>query len=311
MKIKQTFKNLSKRTKDLLKSGENELVDYKRDLKGLKSEDLVAFANSESGGVILIGVDEITKENVQVGEIFGCATSDKERMIIMSKALACIPPISLSIFIENTNEKPIFRLEIPSAIQKPHCTSGGTYKIRKDGRNSVLTPEDLLDIYLEKEAKKFNKNFKKATKHLVENINNVSSTIDYMESTISSKVENISSSLGWTEMEASDTKSTVETVESYVRQLIAEQKNSNIRIESIIKHHEIKDPVRLRYMSEVAENLIGQLEKNDQLYEQALKGEISFDDTSKWNLTDDEKKLIVEKSAEYIKEKRNPKDEEE
>lgn len=307
MKIKQTFKTLTKITKDFLKSGENEKVDYKRDLKGLKSEDLVAFANSDNGGTILIGVDEKSNGKTQVGEIYGCDTSDKSRLVIMSKALACIPPISLSIFIENTNEKPIFRLEIPSGIQKPHCTSGGTYKIRKDGRNSVLTPNEILDIYLIKEAKKFNKQFKKATKNLVENIDNVTSTIDFMQSNISSKVENISNLLEWTESSASDTNSTVDIIDSYVRTILKEQRNIDIRVESIIEHNEIKDPVRLRYMSKVAENLIGEYEKDEELFQKALKGEISFEDDSKWNLTDEDKKLIIQRSAEFLNEKRNPK----
>jgi len=307
MKIKQTFKTTSKITKGFLKSGENEKVDYKRDLKGLKSEDLVAFANSEKGGSILIGVDEKSNGKTQIGEIYGCDTSDKSRLVIMSKALACIPPISLSIFIENTNGKPIFRLEIPSGIQKPHCTSGGTYKIRKDGRNAVLTPNEILDIYLIKEAKKFNNQFKKATKNLVENIDNVTSTIDFMQSNISSKVENISNLLEWTESSASDTNSTVDTIDSYVRTILKEQRNIDFRVESIIEHHEIKDPVRLRYMSKIAENLVGEYEKDEELFQKALKGEISFDDDSKWNLTDEDKKLIIQRSAEFLNEKRNPK----
>jgi len=310
MKIKQSFKTLTKITKELLEHGENEKVDYKRNLKGLKSEDLVAFANSEKGGTILIGVDEESNGKTQVGVIYGCDTSDKSRLVIMSKALACIPPISLSIYIENTNENPIFRLEIPSGINKPHCTSGGTYKIRKDGRNAVLSPNEILEIYLIKEAKKFNKQFKKATKHLVENIDNVSSTIDFMEQNISSKVKNISDLLEWTEMEASDTKSTVDTIDSYVRAILKEHRNTEIRVKSLIEHHEIKDPVRLRYMCEVAENLISQLENDEELLQKALKGEISFDDDSKWNLTDDEKKLILKRTAEHILNERNTDEEE-
>ena len=308
MKIKQTFKSITKITKEFLESGENEKVDYKRDLKGLKSEDLVAFANSEIGGTILIGVDEKSNGKTQIGEIYGCDTSDKSRLVIMSKALACIPPISLSIYVENTNDKPIFRLEIPSGIQKPHCTSGGTYKIRKDGRNAVLTPNEILEIYLIKEAKKFNKQFKKATKHIVDNIDNITATIDFMDSNISSKVENISSLLDWTEMSASDTKSTVDTIDSYVRTILKEHRNTESRVKSLIEHHEIKDPVRLRYMSEIAENLIEQYEKDEELFQKALKGEISFEDDSKWNLTDEDKKLIIKRSAEYLFEKRNPKE---
>ena len=131
---------------------------------------------------------------------------------------------------------------------------------------------------------------------------------NYFTKNISSKVENISSLLDWTETSASDTKSTVETIDSYVKIILKEHRNTESRVKSLIEHHEIKDPVRLRYMSEIAENLIEQYEKNEQLFQEALKGEISFEDDSKWNLTDEDKKLIVKRSAKYLYEKRNPKE---
>ena len=87
-------------------------------------------------------------------------------------------------------------------------------------------------------------------------------------------------------------------------------RNTELRVKSLIEHHEIKDPVRLRYMSEVAENLISQLENDEELLQKALKGEISFDDDSKWNLTDDEKKLILKRTAEHIMNERKGDEEE-
>ena len=134
---------------------------------------MVAFANSEKGGVLLIGVDEINIKNVQKGNIIGCDVGDSSKLVIMSKALGATPPISVSIYIENTIDLPIFRIEIPSGAQKPYCSEGGTYKIRKDGRNHALKPEELLNIFLVKESTKFNQRFKKATDQVVKSIEEV------------------------------------------------------------------------------------------------------------------------------------------
>lgn len=312
MSKKQNFKTITSATQLLLDSGENDSVDYKRDIKGLKSEDLVAFANSPNGGSILIGVEEIEENGVTIGRVVGCETSDQSRLNIVTKALNCIPPISITVTIENTKENPFFKIVIPESNLKPHCTLSGTYKIRKDNRNSVLTPEELLELFLEKEAKKFNRKFKKATKKLFKNIDSVNQSVSFMESTIVSSIQNISSTLEWTEMEASDAKSTIDSVESYVIKLTKDQNLLQRRVKSILKHHEITDPKKYDHMNEVATQIIKELESNDSLLERGRKGELEFTDSSNFNLTEEEKQLIVKRSIEHIDSKRGKnKDEEE
>jgi predicted HTH transcriptional regulator len=58
MPAPKQYSGISKRAKTLLKSGETREVDYKENTRGLHAEDLVAFANSPSGGAILLGVEE-------------------------------------------------------------------------------------------------------------------------------------------------------------------------------------------------------------------------------------------------------------
>ena len=132
MKKKQLeYKNISNKTKELLDQQENLNVDFKRSLEGLDTTDLIAFANSDSGGSILIGIDEDEHNNgKQKGIIVGCPIDDSERLRILNKAEECVPPVDLDIIIENLEDKPFFRIDIPSGVNKPYCTKKGTYMIR-------------------------------------------------------------------------------------------------------------------------------------------------------------------------------------
>jgi predicted HTH transcriptional regulator len=164
MPKKYNFQGISKRARDLLAAGESKNVDYKEQVKGLHAEDLVAFANSEHGGTILVGVREISGHDTKrKGEPIGLAIDDESRLQIMGKALSCSPPIQIEIFVENYGSLPFYRVEIPSGAHKPYATNSGTYKIREDGRNNSLLPEQLLRMFLEREGQEFRLRFSEAT----------------------------------------------------------------------------------------------------------------------------------------------------
>ena len=76
-----SYKKISKRAQKLLSSGENKLVDYKEKVQGSHAEDLVAFANSDTSGAILIGVREkMTPDGNQIGEPIGHPMDDATRL---------------------------------------------------------------------------------------------------------------------------------------------------------------------------------------------------------------------------------------
>lgn len=161
------YEGLSERARELLSRQEDGDVDFKRQLSGLSSADLVAFANSPSGGAILIGVDEgVSGNGLQRGLIVGCPVGDKEKLIILNKAESCVPPIEVEIFAENTVDLPFLRVEIPSGPDKPYCTRKGIYAIRGDGRTKALLPGRLLSLFLETEAEQFFTRFREATGEL-------------------------------------------------------------------------------------------------------------------------------------------------
>ncbi|MCM1565081.1 MAG: ATP-binding protein [Dehalobacter sp.] len=168
---KDLYMTISSKTKQLLVKQEGFDADFKMTVKGIQATDLVAFANSENGGTILAGVGEIEDKNsMQKGRIIGCPVGDKERLFILSKAESCVPPVEVAIIIENYARKPIYRIEIPSGKEKPHCTAGGTYKIRGDGRTNTLLPGRLLTLYIEKQSETFFNRFREATKELGKDI---------------------------------------------------------------------------------------------------------------------------------------------
>jgi predicted HTH transcriptional regulator len=138
-------------TKKLLTRPEGLEVDFKRDAEAVKQDDLVAFANS--GGVILVGVDESKGRNgVQNGLVVGCDVSDRECNKIVSRASQCRPAIAVKVTIETHGRLSIFRVDIPKGGL--HCTPHGTYKIRRDGQTDIVEPSTMAQIIVELERKR-------------------------------------------------------------------------------------------------------------------------------------------------------------
>lgn len=164
---KTEYKSISKRSKELLKREEDFDVEFKETISALDNDDLVAFANSERGGTIFVGVKETkTKKGRQQVSIKGCNVGDSQKQKILGKAESCVPPVGVHIIVENSGKTPFYRIEIPSGKDKPYATLGGIYKIRGDGRAKALLPGDLLNMFMASEGKKFIERFSSATKQL-------------------------------------------------------------------------------------------------------------------------------------------------
>jgi len=139
-------------TSKLLSRSEGLEVDFKRDAEAVKQDDLVAFANS-GGGVILVGVDESKGKNgAQKGKVVGCDVSDRERNKIVSRASQCRPAIAVRVAVEIHRNFSIFRVDIPKSGL--HCTPNGTYKIRRDGQTDIIDPSTMAQIIVELERKR-------------------------------------------------------------------------------------------------------------------------------------------------------------
>ena len=167
MTIKREYRGVSQRARSLLANPEGIDVDFKRESNGIKSRDMVSFANSSQGGAILVGVDEYTSEDgLQRGRIVGCDVDDSARLSLINKATDCYPIVEIELIVENISRKPFFRIEIPPGSKRPYCTQRGEYAIRADARSRALYPEELLAMFMDREGELFLSRFREAVAQL-------------------------------------------------------------------------------------------------------------------------------------------------
>ena len=195
--MKREYRRLSRRTQSLLAAPEGINVDFKREVQAVRSADLVAFANSPLGGTLLIGIDEYTSpDGVQRGRVVGCDVDDRAHLLLVNKATECIPNIELQIVTENLSQsRPVLRVEIPSGRIKPYCTHGGEYRIRTDGRNRALLPEELLAIYMDREGEQFISRFRYAVSQLEHQVEGVNRSLSQGMLTVSQHLEDLDDQL--------------------------------------------------------------------------------------------------------------------
>ena len=239
MKEKQfEYQEISHKTSALLNQQENTNVDFKRSLNGLDATDLIAFANSEFGGTILVGIDESEFGNgKQKGIIVGCPIDDGERLRILNKAEECIPPVEIDIIIENLADKPFFRIEIPSGADKPYCTKKGTYMVRGDGRNVALFPDRLLNLFLMTEGDRFLKRFQESTQGIEDHLNQIKyrlqTEFDQIYKTVHSMDKLVEESLGHISGSAASAKTLSDEAASHSSEALEQILDSSNRISKI------------------------------------------------------------------------------
>ncbi len=165
--MKREYRSISQRAKRLLLMPEGIDVDFKREINGIKSRDLVSFANTSCGGTILVGVDEYTsRDGLQRGRVVGCGVDDTARLSLINKATDCYPIVDIELVVENVGRTPFFRIEIPPGTKRPYCTQRGEYAIRADARSRALYPEELLAMFMDREGELFLSRFKDAVYQL-------------------------------------------------------------------------------------------------------------------------------------------------
>lgn len=241
------YKTITKRSSTILNKPEGIDVDFKEEISGLKTEDLVAFANSVDGGIILIGVQELETKEGQKGKIIGCNIADKDVQHIINKAESCSPPVEVEVVLENVSRKPFIRVEIPPGKNKPYSTRSGVYKIRGDGQNLPITPSRLLSMLLEQEGELFFKRFQDATHSLV-------TDIEYLDHQIREINEQLIETWGMTEDAQVFSEAALEIAEATaqdieeIKEKIVEPRiieNLDLRLKAILSKLNIEDPVKL------------------------------------------------------------------
>lgn len=199
-------------------------------------------------------------------------------------------------------------MEIPSGAHKPYATNGGTYKIREDGRNNSLLPEQLLKMFLEREGKEFRLRFSEATGKLESRMTEALGFVENLENVITEKIEDIGNSLGWAEYKASDAADTIETVRSYVLSLIREVKSQKQRIKAVIRKVEADDPIKQKVEEEALNLLIQKIKEDPTILNDVKEGKsltvslsVSLSEEAKEELDKEDLKRLFTNAVEKIR----------
>jgi len=122
----------------MIREGEGLTVEFKEHFSSRIDEDMVAFANTK-GGVILLGVKN---DKTLTGEKL---TNDLKARI-NSLARNCQPPISLSI----QKIQDVVVIDVPQGEDKPYNCGSGYFR-RLDGTTQKMTNSELRIMFQENE----------------------------------------------------------------------------------------------------------------------------------------------------------------
>lgn len=267
----------------IIRNEENLTIEFKENISGLKLEDIVAFANSQQGGIIIIGIkDDISNAGRQNGTIVGCKISDSNRLTILSKAQNCRPAVNIEISSVNIEDKDVYVVEIPSGEYKPYCTESGTYKIRDDGKKRALFPNELLRLFMESERDKFITNFKDATNNLehqltvtreaiINETDKMLDTLKDFEVSVQMTLDTIESAADSAESNSSNVEYTVDKMEDTVNDIWEILKHSlyllpvistkNTEPENIDQQEQISKDMTKRFLKKYDGESIGPTDK--------------------------------------------------
>lgn len=131
----------SKDVLNIIQSGENFYIEFKEEKVKAKDlgEEIVAFANSE-GGTILIGVSDD-------GNITGITDKKIEETIMNICRNNIVPNIIPSFEYAIINDKKIVILGIPKGLSKPYSTVDNKYYIRVGTTKRIASREELLRLF--------------------------------------------------------------------------------------------------------------------------------------------------------------------
>lgn len=170
------YKRLSGSTQGLLRTeGESGRFEFKQTAEAAKQDVLVAAANAAAlehltSVTILVGVGERVDETTGAvsGEVLGLQDIDRSVEKITNYGQDTWPvPVGLRIIQENLEtRKPILRLDV-WPTRPPHYTQGGRRVTRYGASTRAITDEELVEIYLQREAQSFQARFRETASELI------------------------------------------------------------------------------------------------------------------------------------------------
>ncbi len=172
----------------MLALGESGRYEFKRDAEAVSPRILATLANwvaldpSREVAHLLVGVDEI--EDPETGLVsgvpFGLSKGLDKAVARLQDVASKTRPIPVDIFIieEAVNEAvPFLRVEVRPTMP-PHFDDEGRRQTRQGRSTRALTDDELLRIYLDREAGSFAARFRHTAAELREAVGVVGSQVD-------------------------------------------------------------------------------------------------------------------------------------
>jgi hypothetical protein len=166
--VRFRWQGLSAETEAILDhQGEADRFEFKREPDAVTTRVLVAAANAAvlegMGAVtILVGVDEFRDPDTGAvrGIVAGLKNLEKHKQAIVSRSSETLPvPVAMTVYEENLGTtKPILRLVV-TPTRPPHYDRLGARVTRQGASHRAITDDELLDLYLRREAEAFRERF--------------------------------------------------------------------------------------------------------------------------------------------------------
>lgn len=164
------YQRLSSESRSLLGTeGESGRFEFKRNAEAVSTDVLVAAANTvvldriPAGHItVLVGVDEDEDPmtGLVTGNVVGVGNLERARGLVTARARSTLPvPVRATIIEENTaTSRPFLRVQV-SPTRAPHYTQDGKRVTRYGASTRAITDDELVDLYLEREAEAFERRF--------------------------------------------------------------------------------------------------------------------------------------------------------
>jgi hypothetical protein len=234
------YQQVSETARTLLDTeGESGRFEFKQTPRSVKPEVLCAAANwvaLQRGGVadvtLLVGVTEVKDANTGLvkGEIVGVKNLQTAVETIQNSIRETRPePVSVTIIEEGVaTSKPFLRIKIRPTFT-PHYDAEGRRQTRNNASTRPLSDEELLDLYLDREAAKFEQRFQQTADRVMSHLGDIDFAIDRVAGDlgdIDSSIDRLSDDFrdlhraAWTAAEeAEESKSLAEQLESDITEL--------------------------------------------------------------------------------------------
>lgn len=232
------YQGVSKAARTILVSaGEGERFEFKRTADAVSAKVLVAAANAvalegapDGAVTILVGVDEREDEKTGLvtGEVVGVSAGgdpddrdglERAKSKIRSRASSTRPvPVDITIVEEAVaTALPFLRLLIqPSS--PPHYTAEGLRVTRQGASTRAITDEELLGLYLDREARAFHERFQSATDGLLRAVEATREAFLGAAADLERQLQDVEAAASSAGSEAMDAISRTEWLDRYIRE---------------------------------------------------------------------------------------------